>query len=253
VADGIKATIRHEILKFVRALLRWLRSRHPNVMRIDVSGIVKPPKLKRSRLAFAADAIGIERIIEAVLKRPARNDLLVLRDAALVAAMSYTIASRPSEWIKTARRESPMPATLPPMGGRKLSKTSLAAARNTEELRQFLGGNLRKQRKRLGLSQEELAFRAQTHPSGIGPFELGKTIPIIDTMIRLAGALETTPGAFTAGVIWKPPQTFMTPGSFHVIDNPTLTAEASALREQAAKERLATERRAKERKRKAKK
>jgi hypothetical protein len=104
VADGIKATIRHEILKFVRALLRWLRTRHPNVLRIDVSGIVKPPKLKRNRLAYAADAIGIERIIESVLKRPARNDLLVLRDAALVAAMSYTVASRPSEWIKTARR-----------------------------------------------------------------------------------------------------------------------------------------------------
>jgi hypothetical protein len=112
VADGIKATIRHEILKFVRALLRWLRSRHPNVLRIDVSGIVKPPKLKRSRLAYAADAIGIERIIEAVLKRPARNDLLVLRDAALVAAMSYTIASRPSEWIKTARRENLYPQSV---------------------------------------------------------------------------------------------------------------------------------------------
>ncbi len=61
VAEGIKVTIRHEILKFVRALLRWLRSRHPNVLRVDVSGIVKPPKLKRSRLAYAADAIGVER------------------------------------------------------------------------------------------------------------------------------------------------------------------------------------------------
>ncbi len=112
VAEGIKVTIRHEILKFVRALLRWLRSRHPNVLRVDVSGIVKPPKLKRSRLAYAADAIGVERIIEAVEKRPARNDLLVLRDAALVAAMSYTVASRPSEWIKTARRENLYPQSV---------------------------------------------------------------------------------------------------------------------------------------------
>lgn len=112
VADGIKATIRHEILKFVRALLRWLRSRHPNVLRVDVSGIVKPPKVKRSRLAYAADAIGIERIIEAAKKRPVRNDLWALRDAALVAAMSYTVASRPSEWIKTARREDLYPNSV---------------------------------------------------------------------------------------------------------------------------------------------
>jgi hypothetical protein len=42
---------------------------------VEVSGIVKPPKLKRSRLAYAADAIGVERIIEAVEKRPARQEL----------------------------------------------------------------------------------------------------------------------------------------------------------------------------------
>jgi transcriptional regulator with XRE-family HTH domain len=125
-----------------------------------------------------------------------------------------------------------------------MNSASLAASRNTYELRELLGKNLRKHRRQLGLSQEEVAFRAQTHPSGMSPFELGQTVPSIDTLIRLAGALETTPGAFTAGVIWKPPQTLMTPGGFQVADDPTHAAEAAALREEAARKRLALEERA---------
>lgn len=85
---------------------------------------------------------------------------------------------------------------------------------------------------------------AGSHLSGMSPFELGQTVPSIETLIRLAGALETTPGAFTAGVIWKPPQTLMTPGGFQVADDPTHAAEAAALREEAARKRLALEERA---------
>jgi hypothetical protein len=110
--DGVKATIRREALKLLRAVLRWGRTRHPNALRVEIGGILKLPKVKRTRLPYAADAIGIERIIEAVLRRPARNDLLRLRDAALIAAQSYTIASRPSEWIKSARREHLYPQSV---------------------------------------------------------------------------------------------------------------------------------------------
>jgi hypothetical protein len=106
VADGIKPSKRREILRLFRAVMRWGRRRHPNALTVELSGLIQLPKQNKSRLAYAADAIGLERIIEAVLTRPARDDLLPLRDAALVAAMGYTIASRPSEWRLSAAWEN---------------------------------------------------------------------------------------------------------------------------------------------------
>jgi hypothetical protein len=97
-SEGMGPSKRREILKWLRAVLRWGRHRHPNAITVELSGLFQLPKVKRTRLAYAADAIGVERIIEAILKRPARDDLLPLRDAAFVAALSYTVASRPSEW-----------------------------------------------------------------------------------------------------------------------------------------------------------
>src|SRR5215211_4040764 len=58
------------------------------------------PRLGKVRLgALAADPIAVERIIEAVLNRPRRDPLAPIRDAALVAAMGFTVAARPSEWL----------------------------------------------------------------------------------------------------------------------------------------------------------
>jgi hypothetical protein len=105
VAEGIKASKRYEILKNFRAVMRWGRRRHPGALTVEVAGLIELPSLNRSRLAYAADAIGLERIIEAILTRPARDDLLPLRDAAFVAAMGFTIATRPSEWRLSAAWE----------------------------------------------------------------------------------------------------------------------------------------------------
>jgi integrase len=101
VAEGIGRSKRREILKLLRAVLRWIRSRHPNALTVELNGLIQLPKQSRKRLPYATDAIGLERIIEAVLKRPARDDLLPLRDAAFVAAMGFTIAARPSEWRRS--------------------------------------------------------------------------------------------------------------------------------------------------------
>lgn len=102
VAEGVSVSKRRGILKLLRAVLRWGRYRHPNALDIELSGLIRLPRRQRRRLSYAADAYGLERIIEAVLKRPARDELLPLRDAAFVAAMGYTIASRPSEWRYSA-------------------------------------------------------------------------------------------------------------------------------------------------------
>lgn len=102
VAAGVTASNRAQVLKTLRAVLRWGRRRHPNALTVELSGLFEVPAQPTARLAYAADAYGIERIIEAVLRRKARNKLLPLRDAAFVAAMSFTVAARPSEWLYSA-------------------------------------------------------------------------------------------------------------------------------------------------------
>ncbi|MBA3866743.1 MAG: helix-turn-helix transcriptional regulator [Solirubrobacterales bacterium] len=61
---------------------------------------------------------------------------------------------------------------------------------SSDELREQFGVNLRKYRKRLGISQHELAFRSEMALASISLLELGKKQPRIDSLIRLAGALE---------------------------------------------------------------
>lgn len=102
----------------------------------------------------------------------------------------------------------------------------------SDELRQRLGANVRRHRKRLGISQEEFAFRAAIHPTAASKLEIGQTVPYIHTFVRVAGGLGVTTDDLTAGILWTPPET-ITPGGFEVPDDPDLTAEVAALRAQA--------------------
>ena len=105
VTEGLGANRRREIWKLMRAVLRWGRRRHPDALTIEVAGLIELPAYDRSRLAYVADAVGIERTIEAVGNRPTADRLLALRDAAFVAAMGFTVATRPSEWRLSATWE----------------------------------------------------------------------------------------------------------------------------------------------------
>lgn len=69
--------------------------------------------------------------------------------------------------------------------------------------RQF-GKNIVRARKRLGLSQEDVAFRASIHRTEIGMLERGVRVPQIDTFVKLAAALEVTPGVLLDGISWEP-------------------------------------------------
>lgn len=100
----------------------------------------------------------------------------------------------------------------------------------TKELRTRLGHNMRELRMRHGISQEEVSFRAETHKGSISALELGKKVPRIDTFIRLAGALETTPSELTAGILWTSTAAIVLPGGFEVPEDPALAAEVAALR-----------------------
>jgi transcriptional regulator with XRE-family HTH domain len=66
------------------------------------------------------------------------------------------------------------------------------------------GENLTLYRRRVGLSQEELGFRASLHRTEIGQLERGVRLPRIDTLIKLAGSLSIPPGDLLKGVAWTP-------------------------------------------------
>ncbi|HEY2055360.1 MAG TPA: helix-turn-helix transcriptional regulator [Solirubrobacterales bacterium] len=74
------------------------------------------------------------------------------------------------------------------------------------------GRNLRRVRRREGLSQEELAVRASLHRTEIGKLEKGERVPRIDTLIQMAGAMAVPPGELLDGIYWVP--AFEPVGSF---------------------------------------
>ena len=72
------------------------------------------------------------------------------------------------------------------------------------ELARCFGENMLRGRQRADLSQEELAFLSSLHRTEIGQLERGIRIPRIDTVIKLAGALQVPPGDLLKGMAWKP-------------------------------------------------
>jgi len=72
--------------------------------------------------------------------------------------------------------------------------------------------NLVAARKRAGLSQEELSFRAALHRTQIGLLERAARTPRIDTLAKLAGALGVEPAVLLDGIVWHPGD--YSPGGF---------------------------------------
>ena len=76
------------------------------------------------------------------------------------------------------------------------------------------GANLRRARRSAGISQEELGTRSSLHRTEIGLLERGARVPRIDTLIKVAKALELEPGELLAGIDWTPGATTTTDGAF---------------------------------------
>lgn len=66
------------------------------------------------------------------------------------------------------------------------------------------GENLANHRKRAHLSQEGLAARAGLHRTEIGVLERGKRLARIDTLVKLAGALDISVEHLLEGIAWSP-------------------------------------------------
>ncbi|MFP5387943.1 MAG: helix-turn-helix domain-containing protein, partial [Thermoleophilia bacterium] len=59
-------------------------------------------------------------------------------------------------------------------------------------------------RERSGITQEELSFSASLHRTEIGLLERGGRLPRIDTLAKLAGALEVPTSSLLDGIDWQP-------------------------------------------------
>jgi HTH-type transcriptional regulator / antitoxin HipB len=62
------------------------------------------------------------------------------------------------------------------------------------DVKKRLGGNVRKARKTLGWTQEQLAYRAHLNSQYISRFELGKENVKVETLQKIAKVLRTEIG-----------------------------------------------------------
>jgi transcriptional regulator with XRE-family HTH domain len=74
----------------------------------------------------------------------------------------------------------------------------------SQEVAVRLGENLRRARRRVGLSQEQVAIRASLHRTEIGLLERGGRVARVDTLIQLAGAMSIRPSELIDGIDWTP-------------------------------------------------
>ena len=81
----------------------------------------------------------------------------------------------------------------------------LSAARDDEVRltpQERFAHNLRRRRITVGISQEELGERTELHRTEISLLERAGREPRFATMLKLAGALGTTPNALCEGTGW---------------------------------------------------
>ncbi|HEX5527013.1 MAG TPA: helix-turn-helix transcriptional regulator [Solirubrobacterales bacterium] len=67
-------------------------------------------------------------------------------------------------------------------------------------LAEQVGGNIAEARQRAGLTQEQLGKRASIRPNDISRLECGHYSPHLQTLVRLAGALEVSAANLLEGV-----------------------------------------------------
>jgi transcriptional regulator with XRE-family HTH domain len=72
------------------------------------------------------------------------------------------------------------------------------------ELALLIGENMKRARKRLGMSQEDLSWRAGLNRTAWGQLERGERIPRTDTVLKIAGVLGVEVGELLANVVWRP-------------------------------------------------
>lgn len=64
--------------------------------------------------------------------------------------------------------------------------------------------NMRRARRVVALSQDQVAARAAIHRTEVSLLERAGRVPRIDTLLKIAGALEAAPADLLAGIEWIP-------------------------------------------------
>lgn len=85
-----------------------------------------------------------------------------------------------------------------------MSRMSRDGRVRSEEVAFKFGRNLFRCRRRAAMSQEELGALAQLHRTEIGMLEHGTRLARVDTLMKLAGALEISPSELLEGIDWTP-------------------------------------------------
>lgn len=75
-------------------------------------------------------------------------------------------------------------------------------------------------RKKAGMTQEELAFLSGLDRTTISALERAASSPKLESVIRLAGALQLDPVALVPAVRWRPPVGMPVPGGEFVEEQP---------------------------------
>jgi transcriptional regulator with XRE-family HTH domain len=70
----------------------------------------------------------------------------------------------------------------------------------SQEIAARFGENVRRARKKAGMSQAEVARIASLHRTEVGLIERGQRVVRVDTLIRIAGALEVPPRELLDGL-----------------------------------------------------
>jgi transcriptional regulator with XRE-family HTH domain len=78
------------------------------------------------------------------------------------------------------------------------------------------GENLRRARRLARLSQDELGQRASLNRTEISKLEQGHRAPRLETIVKLAGALEVDPGDLLVRMAWQPGRP-SEPGGFYLL------------------------------------
>lgn len=63
-----------------------------------------------------------------------------------------------------------------------------------------IGRRILEARHKLGISREDLSALAEMESTSIGRIERGESSPAVESVVRIASALETDPGHFIAGI-----------------------------------------------------
>lgn len=80
------------------------------------------------------------------------------------------------------------------------------------------GQNVRRERRRVGLTQEGLRDLAEVGRTEVGVIERGERLPGIDTVLRLAGGLGVSPCVLLAGLRWRAGRSVQSDGGFEVTE-----------------------------------